>query len=200
MYKVFFNNNTIFFSDKPDFSNLPFNTLAVRYIEDFPLEILEEKAKNEARKINYFILVQNLEEAFKKFQSQYKIIEAAGGIIFNSKNQFLGIYRRDKWDLPKGKVDQGEDIEAAAIRECQEETGLISLKIENKITETYHTYFQKKQILKRTHWYRMNLINDEPTSPQIEEEITKVKWFENLYSDEFTNNTFASILEVLKTS
>lgn len=197
MYKVFFNNNIVFLSEESVFSNLPENTLAVKYEHDFPLELLINKAANENRRINYMIIGTNKEAIFDEFKSHFKFIEAAGGIIYNAKNEILGIYRREKWDLPKGKVDKNESFEEAAIRECREETGLISLVIDNKIWETYHTYFQNKPILKRTHWYKMTLLNDEPVIPQTEEDITEIKWFNNVSLNEFKSNTFASIAEVL---
>ena len=59
-----------------------------------------------------------------QFFSQYRTIKAAGGLVLNDKNEVLLIYRRNKWDLPKGKVDEEEKLRAAALREVGEETGL----------------------------------------------------------------------------
>jgi 8-oxo-dGTP pyrophosphatase MutT (NUDIX family) len=53
------------------------------------------------------------------------IIKAGGGIVVNEQNEVLLIYRRGKWDLPKGKLDDGETIEECALREVKEETGLL---------------------------------------------------------------------------
>lgn len=39
------------------------------------------------------------------FLSMFKIVEAAGGLIINEKGETLFIFRRGKWDLPKGKID-----------------------------------------------------------------------------------------------
>jgi ADP-ribose pyrophosphatase len=38
--------------------------------------------------------------------------------------QYRHSVRRDLWELPAGNVDAGESVEAAAFRECEEETGL----------------------------------------------------------------------------
>ena len=56
------------------------------------------------------------------FQGLYKIIEAAGGVVFNEKNEILMIYRLKTWDLPKGKIEKGETPADAAFREVCEET------------------------------------------------------------------------------
>ncbi len=57
----------------------------------------------------------------KKLQKQFKNIEAAGGLVFNAKNEFLLIKRLGKADLPKGKIEKGEDPKTAALREVEEE-------------------------------------------------------------------------------
>ena len=38
------------------------------------------------------------------------------------------IQRLGDWDLPKGKVEKREGVEAAAVREVQEECGLVTLR------------------------------------------------------------------------
>ena len=98
----------------------------------------------------------DLEKLWAEFTSIFKIIEAAGGVIFNEKNEVLLIFRRGHWDLPKGKIDKGESPEQAAVREVQEETGLKQPRLGEFLTETWHTYEQDgKRILKKTWWYVM---------------------------------------------
>ena len=88
--------------------------------------------------------------------SIYEPIDAGGGVVLNEAGAVLMIYRRGKWDLPKGKRDEGEDIADCALREVSEETGLKKLKLAEKICDTYHIYSQNKQnLLKRTTWYKM---------------------------------------------
>src|SRR5678815_5985833 len=71
-------------------------------------------------------------------------------------DHLLLISRRGKWDLPKGKLDDNEDIKSCAIREVTEETGLLKVEIERPLCITYHTYHQDgKHILKESHWYLM---------------------------------------------
>ena len=58
-----------------------------------------------------------------------KTIIAAGGLVLNEKNELLMIFRRGFWDLPKGKVDEGETLEQCAVREVKEETGLQNIRL-----------------------------------------------------------------------
>jgi 8-oxo-dGTP pyrophosphatase MutT (NUDIX family) len=117
------------------------------------------------------------EAAYKDYIRDKIIIEAAGGLVFNEKNELLMIFRRGFWDLPKGKVDEGETLEQCAVREVQEETGLQNIKLGTFLTTTYHTYDLKgKTIIKPSHWFRMEIWDDEKLIPQTEEDITAIKF------------------------
>jgi 8-oxo-dGTP pyrophosphatase MutT (NUDIX family) len=117
------------------------------------------------------------EEAYQDYIKDKIIIEAAGGLVFNEKNELLMIFRRGFWDLPKGKVDEGETLEQCAVREVQEETGLHNIKLGAFLTTTYHTYPLKGQtILKPSHWYKMVNWGNETLIPQTEEDITAIKF------------------------
>ena len=92
-------------------------------------------------------------------------------------NETLFIFRRKKWDLPKGKKDKGEDIEKTAIREVEEETGVFGLKIVSFNRKTFHIFKKgNKHILKETYWFNMLTNFDGELIPQMNEDITKVKW------------------------
>ena len=97
------------------------------------------------------------EKLVKHYKSIYKIIEAAGGLVFNESGKALLIHRLGYWDLPKGKLEKGETIEEGALREVEEETGLQGGSIVKKLHESYHTYHSRKgkRILKKTYWYQM---------------------------------------------
>ena len=128
------------------------------------------------------------------------MIEAAGGLVFNKEEQILMIFRNGKWDLPKGKLEEGENKKQCAIREVEEECGIVGLDIIDKLLETYHTYnLSGKEILKRTYWYKMNTDFDGELIPQIEEGITKVSWVDKGKISEKLKNSYGSISDVLET-
>ena len=119
--------------------------------------------------------------------------------MYNEKKEILMIFRRGKWDLPKGKLDEGESIEQAALREVEEETGLKGVKPGKKITVTYHTYDEfGKHILKESHWFKMTTNSDQKLIPQTKEDITDIRWVDPDSLSEYLNNTFQTIKEVLQ--
>ena len=126
---------------------------------------------------------------------------AAGGLVTNDKNELLIMFRRGKWDLPKGKLDEGETIEECALREVQEETGIGNLKLENLVGITYHEYFEKKLnegLIKETHWFAMH-VNDEPKlNPQKEEDIEHIIWADENKLKECLKNTYKNIIEIIR--
>ena len=110
------------------------------------------------------------------FARDFKIIHAAGGIVSDENNDILMIFRYGCWDFPKGKVEEGEDWETAALREVQEETGLQDITLQEPLPNTYHTYtLHDTPILKITHWYSMQAPAQSLT-PQTEEDISLAVW------------------------
>ena len=135
---------------------------------------------------------------WKVFCADYLLIEAAGGLVYNSNNQILMIFRNNKWDLPKGKLELHENIKDCAIREVEEECGISDLNIISALQDTYHTYeMNEKKILKRTYWFIMNTNFKGSLVPQTEEGITKVIWVDKKDISEKLNNSFGNIKELL---
>lgn len=129
-----------------------------------------------------------------------KII-AAGGLVSNNKNELLMIFRRGKWDLPKGKLDEGESIEACAIREVEEETGITNIALGKLIAVTYHDYFDEwmqEEVTKETHWYAMRIFDDQKLIPQTEEHITEIKWVNETEMKDCLQNTYQTIIEIIE--
>lgn len=179
MYKIYINDKPLILvenKNKDRFSDFK----VVKYTEN-PLfftdyiEKLEKKEENTAATVIYST---NVEQMFDDFKSHFKIIEAAGGIVFQPSGELLAIYRLKTWDLPKGKIDKGEKPKEAAIREVQEETGIEHVSIDSDVAFTWHTYWhpkKQKRILKKTHWYIMKTTDTELT-PQLEEDIEIAQW------------------------
>jgi 8-oxo-dGTP pyrophosphatase MutT (NUDIX family) len=141
---------------------------------------------------------KDLDKLKKVFFKHFTIITAAGGLVLNPNEDTLMIFRKGKWDLPKGKLDEGETLEQCAVREVQEETGLNDITLGEKIITTYHTYTEfGKHILKESHWYKMKCDSDQKLVPQTEEYITDIKWVKRSDLKKYTSKTYHTIVEVL---
>lgn len=144
------------------------------------------------------IIHNPVENIWEVFQAQYKIIQAAGGLVTNSQGEYLFIFRQNRWDLPKGKLEKGEQVEDAAIREVKEECGIEHLILNKKIKSTFHIYKEKgEQILKETHWFEMQCHNCENPKPQLEEKITKACWLKKEELNIVLENTYGSINDIV---
>ncbi len=141
---------------------------------------------------------ENTERLLDDFISLFWYVEAAGGMVYNTKGERLFIYRFGKWDLPKGKIERGESRSAAAVREVQEETGLIEVDIEKELNSTFHIFDHKgKKVLKRTYWYKMKYSGNSTPEPQTEEEITKAIWVNDSDLDLIRQNTYSSLEDLI---
>jgi 8-oxo-dGTP pyrophosphatase MutT (NUDIX family) len=128
-------------------------------------------------------------------------IIAAGGLVTNPKGQILWIFRRGFWDLPKGKLDEGETIQTCAVREVQEETGLIHIQLHQMLCFTNHTYFDKyvnNEVVKRTYWFHMSIPDMQEGIPQTTEDIEKIEWHSLGEARQCLDNTYPSIVEVVE--
>lgn len=139
-------------------------------------------------------------EAFKKtFREQFTEIMAAGGVVKNESEEVLLIFRKGKWDLPKGKADEGETPEQTALREVSEETGLQQISIGAPLLTTYHSYKEEKErFLKTTYWFEMKGSNSEKLNPQTEEKITDIRWVNPIALAEYTSNTYPTLLPIFE--
>lgn len=129
------------------------------------------------------------------------IIVAAGGVVVNEKQEILFIYRRGYWDLPKGKLDDGESIEACAVREVKEETGLVNVELVSFLCKTYHEYFDKwvnANVVKETWWYIMQSNSTQNLVAQTEEDIEQITWANTTIQESYLQHTYPLIKEVIE--
>ena len=103
-------------------------------------------------------------------------IKTAGGIVLKN-DKILFIYKRGRWDLPKGKVEQGASSRSTAKTEISEETGLPrnQLKVLKKLIPThYHKKVDGRIIVKKSDWFLIMFKGDEatPLIPDKNEGIT----------------------------
>jgi 8-oxo-dGTP pyrophosphatase MutT (NUDIX family) len=126
---------------------------------------------------------------------------AAGGVVVNPNNEILWIFRRGFWDLPKGKLDPNETIEACAIREVMEETGISHLVLGKLILTTTHQYHDKylnKEVEKTTYWYAMTTDRLQDGKPQSEEDIEAIAWVKKADMAPYLEKTYDTIKEVME--
>ncbi|AYD47167.1 MAG TPA: NUDIX domain-containing protein [Arachidicoccus soli] len=134
---------------------------------------------------------------------QKHVIIAAGGLVTNESGYLLMIFRRGFWDLPKGKLDEGESIEQCAIREVEEETGLSNIDLGKLIGITFHDYFDKwtnQNVTKETHWFEMHVSNNQQLIPQTEEDIEKIEWVNSSIAKKYLQDSYTNIVDIMKKS
>lgn len=196
MYKVFFKDRVFLLSD--DASLLKKNDNSFLFSSEKELHSLIRKF--ESNESNKMITVVNndINTLLEAFSNAFVNIAAAGGLVTKDKN-FLAIKRFGLWDLPKGHVEENEDIAIAAIREVEEECGITSPEIVKELDPTFHTYILgDKKILKKTYWYKMSYKGNEIPYPQEEEGIEEAVWMDFSEKDNFKENTYETLKDLLQ--
>ncbi|MFA7274926.1 MAG: NUDIX domain-containing protein [Crocinitomicaceae bacterium] len=197
MYKVFIDNTPLFIVE--DHGEILPNAV---YIHSENILAIQQAIFAFSKKVKLacpvYIVTKTPESTFAKLFSGFDFIEAAGGIV-QREDRYLFIKRNGFWDIPKGKLDLGETPEVGAVREIEEECGIVGPKIEQLITATYHTYkLTGKPKIKKTYWYALSYDGPKEIMGQLEEGITKVKWFKKSEFDKIRAKTFNSILDVIE--
>jgi 8-oxo-dGTP pyrophosphatase MutT (NUDIX family) len=199
--KIYFGNKPVFLCDElsPELKELNKHpdVVLVEELSGHAIHALLHEIKKDS--FHAGILLHTDFGALKsKFFHRFTCLEASGGITLNTKGELLFIFRRGKWDLPKGKLEPGENPEQGAMREIEEETGIKGLEIIRKIGETYHSYEEfGKEILKTNHWYLLRTGDQAVPKGQAEEDITEAKWSKPDQLQAILSNTFPSISDIL---
>ena len=162
------------------------------------VDLLKKMTDKKFKKIySITITLKRFKYVLKHVKKMFKIIKAGGGVVKNNNDQILFIYRLKKWDLPKGKLDKGETIRDCAKREVEEETK-VKVNLKQKIISTWHTYTKnKKFILKKTTWFKMDCVDDSKMKPQKKEKIEKVEWMNNSTIKEILLNSYKTLNHVM---
>lgn len=180
MYKIYINGNALLLTDTQ--SVLDKTSTRKRLVAPYMgktkmllsyIDMLEKTDRFE----EVILYHDNPKKLLKDLESLFVVVKAAGGVVKNEEGKLLLIFRRGFWDLPKGKIDKGEKKKQAALREVNEETGVIDLKLKDKLITTRHTYKFKdgRRAMKKTYWYMMEAPQQDLT-PQAEEDIELAEW------------------------
>ncbi len=198
MYKVFFNESLLIFNERDE--NIKANDYdGIRYLNNFYelVDILEEIEKLGLKK-TFCIVCNNLEI----IKNGFNLVRSAGGLIRDYSNKYLFIRRFNRWDLPKGRIEDGEKSEFAAIREVEEECGIHGQTIKRFLHTGRHIFrssyypYPYNWVWKETDWYEMEYFGNETPIPQEEEEITEVRWVVEKDLQEVLLSTYLNIKEL----
>ncbi|HCC70292.1 MAG TPA: hypothetical protein DEQ09_03955 [Bacteroidales bacterium] len=196
MHKVYFDKRFIVLSSHRD--RMQKYCLFHKYndIDELYAKITEFIEDNKISSLNiYSDKINSLRDAFRAY---FETRIAAGGLIVNSREELLFIKRGGKWDIPKGHLSANESVSECAVREIEEETGMVPGDALSVLKPTYHIYnIGTTWILKETHWYIFKFSGQGKALPQEEENITEVKWFGWDEIKYVHQNTWPSISDVI---
>ena len=189
MYKVFVNDKPLFLTNEiSKETNFQLFLLESVDIVQLIIKIFQNKIQKA------YLYHPDEKQIMKTLKSKIPVNKAGGGLVYNKKGEVLFIFRGGKWDLPKGGIEKGEDIEVTAMREVEEETGVNKLTITKKLQKTYHV-FKRNGVykLKITHWFEMTSDFEGTPVGQIEEGIEKAVWLKPNEIAEVLKNSYENI-------
>ena len=200
--KIYFDNKPLFLCDDVDTSLQPY----LHHDDAIFIDELNTNAINsmvhemQLPQIHAGIFFHpDLDKLKKAFFKKFTLIFAGGGFVQNEKGEVLMMFRRGKWDLPKGKQDKNESFEDCAVRETEEETGLRNIRLMAPLLTTYHTYHEgSRYILKETRWFTMHVSGNQLLISQENEGISKLEWVSKESLKKYKANSFPSVEDVLQ--
>lgn len=209
MYKIFVNGVPIYVTQK--LSDVGTETVSENeelITEDTSgksIAALIESIKQNPVYKRVYLLHKNPKLLLKRIKKHFEPIEAAGGVVLNDNDELLMIFRRGKWDLPKGKSEGRESKRKTAIREVKEETGVKKIRVDGPIMLyasrqrcSYHAFVDNgKHYLKATYWFLMRSKSDAPLEPQVTEDIFQAEWVPRAEVNERLQNSYPLLQDVI---
>jgi 8-oxo-dGTP pyrophosphatase MutT (NUDIX family) len=200
--KIYFNDKPLFLCDAVDETIRPFihhdDAVFIDELNTHTVKTMIHEMQQPLVHAGVFFHA-DLNKLKTAFFKKFTIVQAAGGLVINENEEILLIFRRGKWDMPKGKLEKDEKLDECAVREVEEETGLKKVKLLEPLTITYHTYHEGTHfILKESHWYTMKVSGIQTLIPQTEEDIHEIKWVKANDLDTYRKNSYPSIADVLE--
>ena len=98
-------------------------------------------------------------------------VRAAGGVV--ARDGLIALVHRpryDDWSLPKGKLDDGESFEEAALREIEEETG-IRARLVRELPETQYEVRGRPKVVR----YWLMEVESDPGFV-ANDEVDELRW------------------------
>jgi 8-oxo-dGTP pyrophosphatase MutT (NUDIX family) len=202
--KIYFNDKPLFLCDNIDDTIQPYvhldDAIFIDELNAHTVKTMIHEMQQPHVHAGVFYHPQLL-ELKKAFQKKFTIVEAAGGLVKNESDEILMIYRRGRWDFPKGKLDKGEKLEDCAVREVEEETGLSNVNLRFPLIVTYHTYQEgTRHILKESHWFSMTVAGEQKLTPQTEEDISEIKWIDKNHLTSYVQKTFPLVGDIIQSA
>ncbi len=195
MYRIYINQTALIITESDPFSRENYQQIEAEGFEFLQFYL---RFKHETTPAIFVLLTSNARRLFKQIKQSLKVVKAAGGIVRSDENKFLFIHRNGRWDLPKGKIEKGEKTKKAAVREVEEECGILVSSAGDKLSKTYHVYeMNGLVILKKTSWYWMKANFEQVLIPQTEEGITEVRWVAPGDFDQIKQNTYPLIRDLI---
>src|SRR4030066_2250409 len=124
---------------------------------------------------------------------------SAGGIVFRKdKNKIRYLLIKDsnnKWTIPKGHIEKGEEARVAALREIKEETGLKKLEIARELEATRYFFCREKDLILKTVYLFLIESEEEENLKPDKKEIKGAMWFTD--KDAIKNIGYNNIKDML---
>ena len=199
MHKIYFEKRSIAICTPGEAALADPNSVEFHLGDKLDIHALVGLFEASATLSRIYIPSDDTDATYRRVCSEFKEVNAAGGLVSNRRGDYLLIKRDGLWDLPKGHQEAGEDIRVTAIREVQEETGVDALQLRDLICITDHCYRRGGVWhLKHTWWYDMLYTKPVDLTPQTEEDIAKAAWVAKSSLPPFLKNTSPSIVEVFR--